>query len=93
MPDAEPGPQGHMARPRSQPNARITNLVRPFADGYGYQWWIDRRGVHTALGVSGQYIIVAPRHDLVAVFTSKPSGRTYALEQNAWRYDDFQSIA
>ncbi|MBX2802039.1 MAG: beta-lactamase family protein [Myxococcales bacterium] len=52
----------------------FANLVRPFSQGYGYQWWLGKRGVYTALGVNGQYIMVAPRHDLVAVFTSKLTG-------------------
>lgn len=51
-----------------------TNLVRPFADGYGYQWWLDRSGSYTALGTGGQYIMVVPDENLVVVFTSKLGG-------------------
>ncbi len=39
-------------------------------DGYGYQWWIAEPGVYMALGYAGQYIIVVPGQELVAVFTS-----------------------
>ena len=48
-----------------------TNLARPFSDGYGYQWWLDKSGMYTAVGVGGQYITVAPQEQLIAVFTSK----------------------
>ena len=50
------------------------NLVRPFADGYGYQWWLDKSGMYTAMGVGGQFITVVPEKNLVVVFTSKLSG-------------------
>ena len=59
---------------RSGGNWIITNLVRPFADGYGYQWWLDKSGVYAALGVGGQYIMVVPQENLVVVVTSKLSG-------------------
>lgn len=51
-----------------------TNLVRPFADGYGYQWWLDKDGMYSAMGVGGQYITVVPEENLVMVVTSKLSG-------------------
>jgi len=37
---------------------------------YGYQWWIVNPNVFTALGHEGQYIIVVPEKNVVAVFTS-----------------------
>ncbi len=52
----------------------FTNLARPFADGYGYQWWLDKSGMYSAVGTSGQYIMVVPKENLVVVFTSKLSG-------------------
>lgn len=51
----------------------FTNLLRPFADGYGYQWWLDKSGMYSAIGVGGQYIMVVPWANLIAVFTSKLS--------------------
>jgi CubicO group peptidase (beta-lactamase class C family) len=51
-----------------------TNLNRPFADGYGYQFWLDKSGAYSAVGTGGQYIIVTPKENLVVVFTSKLSG-------------------
>jgi hypothetical protein len=36
--------------------------------GYGYHWWTVSPSIYTAFG--GQYIIVAPEKNLVAVFTS-----------------------
>lgn len=51
-----------------------TKFIRPFCDGYGFQWWLDKSGMYSAIGVGGQYITVAPRKRLVVVFTSKLSG-------------------
>jgi CubicO group peptidase (beta-lactamase class C family) len=39
-------------------------------EGYGYQWWVTSDGSYMALGYAGQYIVVVPEHELVAVFTS-----------------------
>ena len=39
------------------------------ASDYGYQWWIEDN-TYMALGYGGQYILVSPEHDLIAVFTS-----------------------
>ena len=38
-------------------------------DGYGYQIWVDDDGWYTALGYKGQFIMVFPELDTVAVFT------------------------
>ena len=38
--------------------------------GYGYQWWIVNPDIYTAIGHQGQYIMVVPKKNLVAVFTS-----------------------
>ena len=38
--------------------------------GYGYQWWIINDDIYAAIGYYGQFIIVAPKERLVAVFTS-----------------------
>ncbi len=44
--------------------------------GYGFQWWgLSRQGKETyeayaAIGYGGQYLIVIPRLDLIAVFTA-----------------------
>jgi len=45
-------------------------------DGYGFQWWIDHRGYYLGIGYQGQFIVVAPEHDLVAVLTGH-SGENY----------------
>lgn len=39
------------------------------ADQYGYQWWIEK-GYYLAIGSRGQFIFIAPRENIVAVFTS-----------------------
>ena len=55
-------------------NWQAANIVHPFSGGYGYQWWLDKNGSYTALGVSGQYIMVIPEENLVVVVTSSSSG-------------------
>jgi CubicO group peptidase (beta-lactamase class C family) len=42
-------------------------FLKHFADGYGYQWWLDKHGNYNALGTSGQYLIVAPEANLVVM--------------------------
>ena len=38
---------------------------------YGYQFWVNEDGLmYTALGYGGQWIMIAPEYDLVAVFTN-----------------------
>jgi CubicO group peptidase (beta-lactamase class C family) len=39
------------------------------ADDYGYKWYIQSFGFHSA-GYNGQFIFVIPKHELVVVFTS-----------------------
>jgi CubicO group peptidase (beta-lactamase class C family) len=46
-------------------------------DGYGYLFWIDKDDLNnvigfSALGASGQFIYVSPRHDLVIVVRADP---------------------
>lgn len=55
-------------------NWQIANLFRPFSDGYGYQWWLDKDGTYSAVGVGGQYIMVIPQENLVVVLTNASSG-------------------
>jgi len=52
---------------------RGANFVRPFTDGYGYQWWLDKDGSYSAVGVSGQYVMVVPQQNLVIAITSSSS--------------------
>jgi hypothetical protein len=53
----------------------VTNIApnQPNSPGYGYQWWrYDRRGtdVWAGNGFGGQFIIVLPAHNTVAVVNS-----------------------
>jgi CubicO group peptidase (beta-lactamase class C family) len=50
-------------------------------DSYGYQWWVDDE-TYSALGFGGQYIIVEPELDIVAVFTSGLAGSEFNLPRN-----------
>jgi CubicO group peptidase (beta-lactamase class C family) len=58
----------------SSTNWQAANLFRPFSDGYGYQWWLDKDSSYSAVGVGGQYIMVAPEENLVVVVNSASSG-------------------
>jgi CubicO group peptidase (beta-lactamase class C family) len=48
-------------------------FLKHFANGYGYQWWLDKHGNYNALGTSGQYLIVAPEENLVVMITNSSS--------------------
>lgn len=61
-------------REASTRNWVAQRFVRPFTDGYGYHWWLDRDGYYSALGTSGQYIMVAPEENLIFVVTAKSTG-------------------
>ncbi|MGI9570063.1 MAG: serine hydrolase domain-containing protein [Desulfobulbia bacterium] len=44
---------------------------------YGYKWWVDDDGNYSAIGSSGQYIMVATEMNMVVVFTGGlPVGKT-----------------
>lgn len=58
----------------SRSNWASAKFFRAFGDGYGYQWWLDKSGSYSAVGVSGQYIMVVPEQNLVMVVTSSSSG-------------------
>ncbi len=54
--------------------AWISNkFMKPFADGYGYMWWLDKHGNYNALGTAGQYLIVAPEENLVVMVSNSSS--------------------
>jgi len=54
--------------------AWISNtFLKPFTDGYGYMWWLDKHGNYNALGTAGQYMIVAPEENLVVMITNSSS--------------------
>lgn len=57
-------------------------FFRPFADGYGYQWWLHRDGHYSAVGTNGQFIIVAPEQDLIFVVTAKSRGMAQFFPAN-----------
>lgn len=58
--------------------------------GYGYQWWAPdqaqgRSLVYTGLGYGGQYLLVFPEHDLVAVVMGWTMRGEYESSQTALR--------
>ena len=50
------------------------NFAMQQTDGYGYQWWLDKDGSYSAVGVGGQYIMVVPEENLLVVVTNASSG-------------------
>jgi CubicO group peptidase (beta-lactamase class C family) len=46
------------------------HIAATLTPGYGYQWWIVSPGIYTAVGHRGQFIVVAPEKNMIAVFTS-----------------------
>jgi CubicO group peptidase (beta-lactamase class C family) len=47
------------------------HIAATLLPGYGYQWWIVNPGIYTAVGYQGQFIMVVPEKNMVAVFTSR----------------------
>ncbi|NQU81961.1 MAG: serine hydrolase [Bacteroidetes bacterium] len=70
-----------------------TNIARPFTDGYGYQWWLDKSGMYTALGIGGQYIMIVPQEKLIVVFTSKLRGENASFPARLLKKFILPSIA
>lgn len=65
---------GEVNKDATATNWQKANFVHPFADGYGYQWWLNKDGSYSAIGVSGQYIMVFPQENLVVVVNNASSG-------------------
>jgi len=59
----------------------FTRTPGPASPQYGALWWLNygEPGTFTAVGLFGQYILVAPAFDLVIVVTSSPSGQASSL--------------
>jgi CubicO group peptidase (beta-lactamase class C family) len=82
-------PEGWVAA-SMEPNTEVPN--RP-GTHYGYQWWLlpyegeKQNWAYTGLGYGGQYLLVVPEYDLIAVFTGwniydeRSLGSEFALEQ------------
>jgi CubicO group peptidase (beta-lactamase class C family) len=47
--------------------------------GYGYHWWIASPNVYTAAGNKGQFIMVAPEKNIVAIFTGRLSPEDFTI--------------
>jgi CubicO group peptidase (beta-lactamase class C family) len=65
---------GEVHKDATSVNWQKANFIHPFADGYGYQWWLNKDGSYSAIGVSGQYIIVVPKENLVVVVNNASTG-------------------
>jgi CubicO group peptidase (beta-lactamase class C family) len=46
------------------------HITATLLSGYGYQWWIISPGIYAAVGHEGQFIMIAPEKNMLAVFTS-----------------------
>ncbi|GGF98310.1 serine hydrolase domain-containing protein [Paenibacillus aceti] len=56
-----------------------------WAQGYGYQFWRCRHGVHRGDGAFGQFCIVMPEQDAVLAITSG-TGDMQGILNSAWDY-------
>ena len=74
---------GEQIIPQGWVEESIKQLINTeFGVKYGYQWWVRPNGVFNALGWGGQQIIVAPKQDMVIVFTA-------GIRDVSWNtYDD-----
>ncbi|GAB5537002.1 MAG: hypothetical protein Rubg2KO_32510 [Rubricoccaceae bacterium] len=70
----------------------VPHINGPQSIGYGYQWWVPRHEdgqtrIFAANGYGGQFLLVSPEHDIVAVFNGwtihdRPAKSTWtALQQ------------
>ncbi|WP_455277426.1 serine hydrolase domain-containing protein [[Eubacterium] cellulosolvens] len=46
------------------------HISATWQDGYGYQWWVNPKGIYNALGTGWQYIFVVSKDNMVVVFTT-----------------------
>jgi len=60
----------------------INGTLQP---GYGYQWWVPNYNAYMALGYQGQYIVIMPALDLVAVFVSDLSDEQFYVPEDLLR--------
>ena len=63
--------EGTRILPRGWIDASFTSQIQG-AEGYGYGWWVPSgaaNGIFEAQGRGGQYILIWPRKNVVAVFT------------------------
>ena len=65
---------GEVDQQVSSTNWQRATFVHPFSDGYGYQWWLNKDGSYAAIGVSGQYIMVFPKENLLVVVNNASQG-------------------
>ncbi len=68
--------------------------VMPFAQDYGYYWWIGNLNSHDyffANGWGGQFIVIVPGLELVIVATNHWSGLASTTAQQQW-YDTISLI-
>jgi CubicO group peptidase (beta-lactamase class C family) len=62
----------------------INTSTRKYIDttllsGYGYHWWIANPDVYMSAGNKGQFIMVAPDKNIVAVFTGRLSPEDFLI--------------
>lgn len=62
------------------------------SDHYGFQWWVDNYGYYMAMGYGGQYIIVYPKKNLIAVFVSALENHDFFLPEKLFRRFILNSI-
>ena len=64
---------------------RIPETLVPWSLYYGYLWWIHGDGFYAAHGYKGQFIYLAPDHDLVVVITANLADKNLVHPQKLIR--------
>lgn len=67
-------------------HSRPSGMGRAEDSGYGYLWWVDEEwGGFSAHGAGGQYLLVVPHLDLVAVFTGDLPAKDFPVPWDLFR--------
>lgn len=69
----------------SRPYHRVPDPLEPWNLYYGFLWWIHGDGFYAAHGYKGQFIYLAPDHDLVVVITANIADKDFVHPQQLIR--------
>ncbi len=64
---------------------RVPDPLEPWYLYYGFLWWIHIDGFYAAHGYKGQFIYLAPEHDMVVVITGNIADENFVIPQKMIR--------